>query len=94
MSWLVNPYHNPEYTRNLAGWIIALTRGTAGWPSTWEFFRNTLSSTGLFSALFAGAMKALEAFEPAEAKDEEEEEAPAKEPAAEAPREEPKEAKA
>jgi hypothetical protein len=56
-SWLFNPFHNPEYTKNLAGWIIALTRGTGGYPSTWEFFRNTLLSGGLFTALFAATEK-------------------------------------
>ncbi len=56
-SWLFNPFHNPEYTRTLAGWIIALTKGTGGYPSTWEFFRNTLLSGGLFTALFAAAQK-------------------------------------
>jgi hypothetical protein len=94
LSWLINPYHNPEYSKTLAGWIIALTRGTAGWPSTWEFFRNTLSSGGLFTGLFAGAMKALEALAPEEKEEEEDSDAPAEQPAAEAPHEEPKEAKA
>jgi hypothetical protein len=56
-SWLFNPFHNPEYTRNLAGWIIALTRGTGGYPTTLEFFRNTLLSGGLFTALFAASEK-------------------------------------
>jgi len=56
-SWLFNPFHNPEYTKNLAGWILALTKGTGGYPSTWEFFRNTLLSGGLFTALFAIAQK-------------------------------------
>ena len=56
-SWLFNPFHNPEYTKTLAGWIIALTRGTGGYPSTWEFFRSTLLSGGLFTALFAAAAK-------------------------------------
>jgi hypothetical protein len=63
-SWLFNPFHNPEYTKNLAGWLIALTKGTAGWPQTWEFFRNTLLSGGLFTGLFVGAMKLEEAAEP------------------------------
>jgi hypothetical protein len=54
-SWFFNPFHNPEYTKTLAGWLTALTRGTAGWPQTWEFFRNTLLSGGLFTALFAVA---------------------------------------
>lgn len=57
-SWLLNPFRNPEYTRDLAGWIVALTKGTSGFPQTWEFFRNTLLSGGLFTALFAGAWKA------------------------------------
>ncbi len=56
-SWLFNPFHNVEYTKNLAGWIIALTKGTGGYPSTWEFFRNTLMSGGLFTALFAAGAK-------------------------------------
>ena len=56
-SWLFNPFHNPEYTKNLAGWIIALTKGIGGYPSTWEFFRNTLMSGGLFTALFAAGAK-------------------------------------
>ena len=56
-SWLFNPFHNPEYTKNLAGWIIALTKGTGGYPTTLEFFRNTLLSGGLFTALFAAAQK-------------------------------------
>lgn len=57
-SWLLNPFHNPEYTKTLLGWLIALIKGTHGWPETWTFFRNTLLSSGLFTALFVGAMKA------------------------------------
>ena len=56
-AWLVNPFHNPEYTKNLAGWILALTKGIGGFPTTWEFFRNTLLSGGLFTALFAASEK-------------------------------------
>ena len=56
-SWLFNPFHNPEYTNTLFGWFTALTKGTAGYPQTWEFFRNTLLSGGLFTGLFAAAMK-------------------------------------
>lgn len=52
-AWLFNPFANPEYTRDLAGWLIALTKGTAGHPPTWEFFYNTLLSGGLFTGLFA-----------------------------------------
>jgi hypothetical protein len=54
-AWLFNPFRNPEYVRNLTGWLIALTKGTGGFPQTWEFFRNTLLSGGLFTALFAGS---------------------------------------
>ena len=56
-SWFFNPFNNPEYSKSLAGWLIALTKGTGGYPSTWEFFRSTLLSGGLFTALFAGAAK-------------------------------------
>jgi len=56
-SWLFNPFHCPEYTKTLAGWILALTKGTNGYPPTWEFFRNTLMSGGLFTALFAASEK-------------------------------------
>jgi len=74
-AWLFNPFHNPEYARNLAGWFIALTKGTDGYPQTWEFFRNTLMSGGLFTGLFAGAMKLVETLEKSEEKEPESEEA-------------------
>ncbi len=88
IAWLFNPFHNPEYTKTLVGWWIALTRGTAGYAQTWEFFRNTLTSSGLFTALFAGAMKLMDALDPAEEEEpvEEQPEEPASEhPAEEAP---------
>jgi hypothetical protein len=56
-SWLFNPFHNPEYTKNLTGWITALTKGVGGYPATLEFFRNTLLSGGLFTALFSVSEK-------------------------------------
>lgn len=56
-SWFFNPFHCPEYTKTLAGWIAALTKGTSGYPPTWEFFRNTLLSGGIFTALFGAAAK-------------------------------------
>jgi len=56
-SWFFNPFHNPEYTKNFPGWLLALTKGTNGWPTTLEFFRNTLLSGGLFTALFVAAAK-------------------------------------
>lgn len=75
-SWLLNPFNNPEYTKTLAGWFVALTKGTAGWPQTWEFFRNTLLSGGLFTGLFVAAMKLTTTAESAAEK----EEAPEAEP--------------
>jgi hypothetical protein len=87
-SWLFNPFSNPEYTRDLIGWLTALTNGTAGWPKTWEFFRNSLMSGGLFTGLFVGAMKLSEAAESAREKETEEAE---EEPE---PPEQPDEAKA
>jgi len=74
-SWLTDP----EYTKDLAGWIIALTKGTNGYPTTLQFFFNTLLSGGLFTGLFAGAFKLSEAAEPAEEKEAEEEKAEAPE---------------
>ena len=65
-AWWFNPFQNPEYTRDFLGWLTALTTGTSGWPQTWEFFRNTLLSGGLFTGLFVGAMKVTEAAEAAE----------------------------
>jgi hypothetical protein len=70
IAWL----QDPDYAKTLAGWIQALTSGKPGWPSTWELFRNTLISGGLFSGLFAGAMKFSEAREAAEEDEPENEE--------------------
>jgi hypothetical protein len=56
-SWFFNPFHNAEYTRNWVGWLIAMSKGTKGWPETWEFLRNTLLSGGIFTALFVAAAK-------------------------------------
>ena len=56
-AWFFNPFHNPEYTKTLASWFLALTKGVSGWPTTLEFFRNTLLSSGLFTALFVAAEK-------------------------------------
>ncbi|MFM2296210.1 MAG: hypothetical protein RLZZ350_2623 [Verrucomicrobiota bacterium] len=56
-SWFFNPFGNAEYTKTLLGWFTSLTKGIGGWPQTWEFFRNTLFSSALFTGLFAAAMK-------------------------------------
>lgn len=80
-AWFFNPFANAEYIRDLTGWLTALSIGTRkASMQTWEFFRNTLLSGGLFTGLFVGAMKfsehlesarEKEAPEPEEAKDEE-----------------------
>ena len=77
-TWFFNPFHDREYSKNLAGWLIALTTGTGGFPPTLSFLRNTLLSGGLFTGLFAGAMKLSDAAESAQEK--EPKEAPAEEP--------------
>jgi hypothetical protein len=77
LSWL----QDPAYVKTIAGWIQALTTGRLDvHPTTWEMFRNTLGSGGLFTALFAGSAKLTESAEsPADkkagARDEEEPEA-------------------
>ncbi|MCC6822900.1 MAG: hypothetical protein IT579_19390, partial [Verrucomicrobia subdivision 3 bacterium] len=80
--------------KTFLGWIRALTTGTGGWPQTWEFFRNTLLSGGLFTGLFVGAVKLTSAESPQEKEaGMREPEAGADEPDAEA-KPEPEEAKA
>ena len=66
-SWIFDP----GYPKTLSGLIQALTTGLPGYPPTWTFLKNTLSSGGLFTGLFCGAMKLSEAAE--EATEEEEE---------------------
>ncbi len=54
LSW----FQDPAYAKTIAGWIQALTIGHPEiHPTTWEFFRNTLWGTGIFTALFVGAEK-------------------------------------
>ncbi len=46
------------YAKTIAGWIQALTVGHPEiHPTTWEFFRNTLLSGGIFTALFVATAK-------------------------------------
>ena len=82
-AWLFNPFNNPDYPKDLMGWIKALTTGTSGYPTTLEFFRNTLLSGGLFTGLFAGAMKLTAPAESAKEKEPTEEEEPEAQPAPE-----------
>ncbi len=65
-----------EYPKNLLGLIQALTVGLPNWPHTWEFFGNSLKSSGLFTGLFAFAMKIQEKIESAPESEEETAEAP------------------
>lgn len=93
-AWLFNPFGNPEYTRDWIGWITALTQGTAGHPPTWEFLRNTLLSGGLFTGLFAGAMKLADQTESAREKEAAESQVQTPEAAESTEDAEPQEAKA
>jgi hypothetical protein len=54
-SWLGDAL----YSRNAAGWWQALTVGHPEFPPTLYFFRNTLESDLLFTAVFALAMEFL-----------------------------------
>jgi hypothetical protein len=83
LSWSLNPFNNPEYIKTFGGWLTALTKGTAGYAQTWEFFKNTLISGGLFTGLFAGAIKFMDALLPAEEEEKSEEPAEHPEPEAE-----------
>lgn len=62
-AWFFNPFHSAEYTKTLASWILALTKGVSGWPTTLDFFRNTLLGTGFFTSLFVAAEKITAAAE-------------------------------
>lgn len=54
LTWFQDTF----YAKTIAGWIQALTIGHPDiLPTTWEFFRNTLLSGGLFTALFVAAEK-------------------------------------
>jgi hypothetical protein len=86
-AWFFNPFGNGEYKHDWKSWLLAMTLGTGNWPDTWMFFRNTLLSSGLFTALFAAAMKASQYLESAAEKKAanaaDESEAPENEPQAE-----------
>ena len=82
VSWMVNP----AYAKTIVGWVQALTVGLPGFPPTWVFGLKSLLGTGLFTGLFAGAMKwseALDATEPEPELDDEEEVETPSEPAPE-----------
>jgi len=47
---------NPGYAQSPVGWIQALTVGLPGFPPTWTFFRNSVASSLIFTALFYAAI--------------------------------------
>ena len=56
-SWLTEP----AYGKGFAGWIQALTTGVPGpYPSTLWFYRHTLISDVLFTALFIVCIRLME----------------------------------
>jgi len=56
-SWLTWP----GYAKTFSGWLQALTTGLPGYAPTWMFFRSSLLSDLLFSALFVLCMAATRA---------------------------------
>jgi hypothetical protein len=83
VAWL----QNDHYPKTFDGWLQAMTTGIPGWPPPWMFLRNTLLSGGLFTGLFAAAMKLTASSEseldkePVKVPEAEDEEAPAPEKA-------------
>jgi len=58
LSWAVDPL----YTKSLAGFVQALTVGLPNFSTpTWMFFRNSLISQSVFSALFIIATQTMAA---------------------------------
>jgi hypothetical protein len=51
-SWLTDP----GYEKTLAGWSQSLTTGLPGYPPTITFFKHTVISDLLFTALFLGCV--------------------------------------
>ena len=52
-SWLTEA----GYAKTLSGWVQALTMGLPGYPSTLSFYRSTLISDLLFTALFVVCLR-------------------------------------
>jgi len=90
VAWLLNPFGNPEYTKDWAGFLAATITGTSGHPPAWTFLLKTLLSGGLFTGLFVGAMKLTEAPESAREKEAPE---PAEDEAEPAPETQPEDAR-
>jgi ABC-type Fe3+-siderophore transport system permease subunit len=63
-SWL----GSPDYAQTYSGWFQALTTGLPGYAPTWTFFRSSLVSDLLFTALFVFCMAATRAPAPAESR--------------------------
>jgi hypothetical protein len=52
-SWL----YEPGYAKTATGWLQALTTGLPGYAPTWTFYRNTLVSDLLFTAIFLACIR-------------------------------------
>jgi hypothetical protein len=65
VSWL----RDPGYAKTFLGWIQALTTGLPGFPPTWLFFKSTLFSSTLFTALFTGVFNLSAHLESAQEKE-------------------------
>lgn len=55
-SWITEP----RYVKTFAGWIQALTTGLPEYPSTLWFYRHTLVSDLLFTALFVLCLRSTD----------------------------------
>lgn len=55
-SWITEP----RYVKNFAGWMQALTTGLPEYPSTLWFYRHTLVSDLLFTALFVLCLRSTD----------------------------------
>jgi hypothetical protein len=52
-SWLAEPV----YAKTAAGWLQAMTVGLPGFPPTWWFYRHTMISDLLFTAIFVACVR-------------------------------------
>ena len=59
LSWWFNPFEEEGYTRDMTGWLLALTKGTVVFHV--DVSPQHLASGALFTGLFVGAAKWVEA---------------------------------
>jgi hypothetical protein len=58
---------DPGYAKTAGEWVRAMTTGLPGFPPTWWFYKHTLISDVLFTAIFAFSMSARRSGLPAPA---------------------------